>query len=52
MSSQRVAEKICIPLEKEVNWEKIGNVICVYSIERMSGTPRIEGGGLETSSHT
>ena len=35
MPSRRVAEKIGIPLEKEINWEKMGTVICVYSIKRM-----------------
>jgi RimJ/RimL family protein N-acetyltransferase len=34
MPSRRVAEKIGMTLEKEVKWEKTGNVICVYAIER------------------
>nr|WP_313929898.1 GNAT family N-acetyltransferase [Microcoleus sp. FACHB-SPT15] len=35
MPSRRVAEKIGMTLEKEVKWEKTGNIICVYAIARM-----------------
>jgi RimJ/RimL family protein N-acetyltransferase len=34
MPSRRVAEKIGMTWEKEVKWEKTGNVICVYAIAR------------------
>lgn len=33
--SRRVAEKIGMTLEKEVTWEKTGNIQCVYAIARM-----------------
>ena len=33
--SRRVAEKIGMALEKEVTWEKTGNIQCVYAIARM-----------------
>jgi RimJ/RimL family protein N-acetyltransferase len=35
MPSRRVAEKIGMTLEKEVKWEKTGNIQCVYAIARM-----------------
>jgi RimJ/RimL family protein N-acetyltransferase len=33
--SRRVADKIGMTLEKEVMWEKTGNIVCVYAIARM-----------------
>lgn len=35
MPSRRVAEKVGMALEKKVKWEKAGNVICIYAIERI-----------------